>query len=395
MSHRFAVLVAAVLPLSPVSSQEVTTLPREDRHLDAHLEMVYRLGDLDGPEWAQFQALTDAAFAPDGTLFLLDPIEPAVVAVSPEGSLRFRVGGRGEGPGEYRSPQSVDVLPGGTIVVFDGRKRAFLLYDEEGGFIDEVRPDLTVGVPAAPMEVAGDGTLLALPERLVTGRHGAAMLTGAGIRSVGVDLPLLRVPVRNDGAATVVTRVPLAPGLEEATSLFRAFVPEASLGVVLGTGVAILHPGAYRIEILSASGSEVTVVQRNLDVRATSAADRSAFLRRMEEESDRVRTLGQGGGGRPGGGRPDPWFYPTVSPATRIVTNGGGSIWVQRTTADDATAPGPVDLLSADGTYRGTLPADGRGLPVAFGPGGLVAFFERGEFGVPMTTVLRLPETVR
>jgi hypothetical protein len=395
LSNRFIFVLAAAFPLSPVSSQKVVTVPLENRHIDARLEPLYGMGDLDGPPWVQFQSLTDAAFAPDGTLFLLDAGEPAVVAVSTEGSLRFRVGSRGEGPGEYRSPQSVDVLPDGTIVVFDGAKRAFLLYDKEGVSIDEVRPDLTLGVPGAPMEVAADGTLLAFPERLLTGMHGAAMLTGAGIRSIDKDVPLLRVQLSDSGAATVMARVPVALRLEDATSLFRVFVPGPSFGVVHGTDIAIMEAEKYRIEILSPSASEATVLQRNLEGRATSATDRDAFLQQLEGESERVRPLGQGAGQRPGRGRPAPWFYPTISPATRITTNGGRSIWVQRSNPDDATEPGPIDLLSTDGRYRGTFPADGRGLPVAFGPGGLVAFFETGEFGVPTASVYRLPETFR
>jgi hypothetical protein len=395
LSNNLIFVLAPTLPLSPASSQEVVALPLENRHIDARLEPLFRVGDLDAPPWAQFQSLTDAAFSPDGTLFLLDATQPTVVAVSTEGSLRFRVGGRGEGPGEYRSPQSVDVLPDGTIVVFDGAKRAFLLYDEEGGFVDEVRPDLTLGVPGAPMEVAADGTLLALPERLLTSMHGAAMLTSAGVRSIDRDIPLLRVQLSDSGAATVIARVPVALRLEDATSLFRVFVPEASFGVVLGTDIAIMQAEEYRIEVLSPSESETTVLRRDLEIRATSATDRNAFLNQLEGDSERVRSIGQGSGQRPSRNRPDPWFYPTISPATRITTNGGRSIWVQRSNPNDATAPGPIDLLSTDGSYRGSLPADARGLPAAFGPGGLVVFFETGEYGVPTANVYRLPENIR
>jgi len=388
-------ILAVALPLSPLWAQEVVTLPIEDQHLRFELEPLFVVGELDGPAWAQFQDLTDAAFAADGTLFLLDSGTPTVVAVSDEGALRFHVGGRGEGPGEYRSPQSVDVLPNGTVAVFDAAKRAFLLFAADGAHLDEVRPDLTLGVPGRPMKVAADGTLLALPERIVTGSLGAAMLTGAGIRRIDTDIPLLRIHLSNDGAASVVARIPVAPKLADATSVIRAFAPDPSFGLVEGDGIAILTAEEYRIEVLSLDGSPYSVIQRGLSVRPTSATDRSSFLQQLNGDSREGGSIGQQGGQGSRRRPPAPWFYPTISPAVRIETDGDRSIWVQRSASADATTPGPIDLLSAEGTYRGTIPPSDRGLPVAFGPGGLVVFFEIGEYDVPTANVYRLPEAYR
>ena len=56
---------------------------------------------------------------------------------------------------------------------------------------------------------------------------------------------------------------------------------------------------------------------------------------------------------------------------------------------------GPIDLLTADGRYLGTLRADATSMPSAFGPDGLVAFVERDELDVPTVVVKRLPTEVR
>lgn len=59
--------------------------------------------------------------------------------------------------------------------------------------------------------------------------------------------------------------------------------------------------------------------------------------------------------------------------------------------------PWPIDVLSPDGRYLGTLIA-GAGLPdmsSAFGPKGLVAFVETDELHVPVVTVRRLPPEIR
>ena len=61
----------------------------------------------------------------------------------------------------------------------------------------------------------------------------------------------------------------------------------------------------------------------------------------------------------------------------------------------DSSAYGPIDLLTADGGYLGTYPADATRMPSAFGPDGLVAFIERDELDVPTVVVRRLPSDVR
>ena len=56
---------------------------------------------------------------------------------------------------------------------------------------------------------------------------------------------------------------------------------------------------------------------------------------------------------------------------------------------------GPIDVLTPDGCYLGTFPADGMSMPGAFGPDGLAAFVEVDELGVQTVMVRRLPEAIR
>jgi hypothetical protein len=52
---------------------------------------------------------------------------------------------------------------------------------------------------------------------------------------------------------------------------------------------------------------------------------------------------------------------------------------------------GPVDLLSSEGVYLGSLPGGSLGIPEAFGPGGLVAVRETDEFDVATIRILEVP----
>jgi hypothetical protein len=73
----------------------------------------------------------------------------------------------------------------------------------------------------------------------------------------------------------------------------------------------------------------------------------------------------------------------------RIATDWDGRIWVARR-GPRLGADGPIDILNARGGYIGTLPAGRMGLPVAFGPDGLVAFVEPDEMDVPVVRVERV-----
>jgi hypothetical protein len=69
-----------------------------------------------------------------------------------------------------------------------------------------------------------------------------------------------------------------------------------------------------------------------------------------------------------------------------------GKLWVERTPAF-GVEDGPVDLLTAEGQYLGTI--NGVGLPAAISRGGLAAFTEVDDMGVDRVIVRRLPQPWR
>lgn len=381
-------------------TQESVTLPAEDRLLEPTLELLYEVGGLqDAEPWEEFQSLEDAAFGADGRLYLVDGGGTAVVAVDAEGRLLHRLGGPGDGPGEYRSPGGLTVLPDGRVAVWDRRKRAFLLFGPEGSPLEEVRPDLEVGVPDGPLALDPDGGVLALPAHFVTGRLGRAYLTGSGIERARGSLPFLRIPLVNDTPAEVMARVrmPVAEG-SPPFPVVRAFEPLPSWGPLESRRVALSHSADYRIDIVGADGALERAMERPLDARPTTDAHREAF--RRQREAYPARILGGGGGDGAPAEPPEPWFHPVVPPVLEISADGNDRIWVLRRDPDDPTRPGPVDLLSAEGRYLGTLPRQtlaplGDGLPDAFGPDGLVVFLATGLLDVPVARVYRLPEELR
>ncbi|MDE2677255.1 MAG: hypothetical protein OXI76_05035 [Gemmatimonadota bacterium] len=88
-------------------------------------------------------------------------------------------------------------------------------------------------------------------------------------------------------------------------------------------------------------------------------------------------------------------FYAEISVLRGLRATWNGSFWVQRRGDEPWDDEGPIDVLGPDGRYRGTLAAGAPGMPMAFGPDGLVAFVERDELDVPTIVVKRLPEEAR
>ena len=70
-----------------------------------------------------------------------------------------------------------------------------------------------------------------------------------------------------------------------------------------------------------------------------------------------------------------------------LRTTWDGEIWVRRR-GEDLLSDGPIDVLTPDGRYLGSYPAD-MPMPTAFGPDGLVAFVETDALGVQTVVVRR------
>ena len=142
----------------------------------------------------------------------------------------------------------------------------------------------------------------------------------------------------------------------------------------------------YRIKLISRDGQVVGVVERPIKPLAVTEAMRDAQreryvarevpsnvgIFRVERESvDRLA------------------FANEVPVIANMAVDWEDRIWVQRT-GDNGTGPGPTDIVTPDGGYVGTLPADGVRIPRDFGPNGLMAYITTDEFGVQIVRVIRL-----
>ena len=88
-------------------------------------------------------------------------------------------------------------------------------------------------------------------------------------------------------------------------------------------------------------------------------------------------------------------FCPEV-PVIRVIrSTWRGSLWVRRPGEEPWDNQGPIDVFGADRRYLGTFATGTATMPEAFGPDGLVAYWEVDELDVPTIVVKRLPGEVR
>ena len=88
-------------------------------------------------------------------------------------------------------------------------------------------------------------------------------------------------------------------------------------------------------------------------------------------------------------------FYPEVPIIAGIRTTPDGFVWVRRQDPVTDDNDGLIDVFDPEGSYVGTFPRDGLRMPSAFGPDGLVAYWETDDLDIPSIVVYRLPESLR
>ena len=416
----------------------------QDRPLTADFEEVYRVGGLNAPDWAFFEGSEPTGFDGAGNLYVLDTQASRVVVIDPEGGLVRTVGRKGEGPGEFNLVSQFWVWRDGGFVVQDMGHGAYQVFGLTGEFERFVRMGDGTG-PLAMMSgmslvVRADpagGALIAQGMPSMMGAVSGAFEAIAG----DIELPEPRVDERGierlDLMGDVVSGAPILQvwrvprdenekklGLEDLldpsnlvglTDNIRYYEPALLWDVLPDGTIAYSDSTAYAIRLASPGGPVVDVLRRPLSPEAVTDRIRRASienaLREFEEQD--------GGLGELGGdpelaemaealtpmmqGMMDAFrkqvetreFYPEIPVVRGVRATWDGALWIQRRGVEPWDDEGPIDVFGVDREYAGTFAAEDVEMPVAFGPGGLVAYWEFDELDVPTLVVKRLPMEVR
>lgn len=267
-----------------------------------------------------------------GMTYVAEPQAATVLSFAADGKFVARIGRRGNGPGELRTPLSV-ITSGDTLSVYDPMRLATILWSDQGRrFLSEIpvaasdqgamalRVDAS-GVVALRRTAVGDST------RIEVGVQGAPPIVGFVEPTPPVlPLPCMPFPQRRGKL--------LAP---------QVYVHSAERRIV-ATG------GDYVVYVIR-EGTMERIIRRDVPVRA---ADRRAIA------------LAAGRGIRARMGATECSLSPTeladavgvssTVPAVHgIALLSDGSLWVKRTLPGET--PGLIDYFSPSGDYEMTVQA--------------------------------------
>lgn len=95
------------------------------------------IGVLDGDPEYQFGNVRALAVGADGSIYVLDGHGPVVRMYAPDGKYVRDIGREGEGPGEYKRPDSgLVMLPDGRLALRDPGNGRISVYDTTGAYLD-------------------------------------------------------------------------------------------------------------------------------------------------------------------------------------------------------------------------------------------------------------------
>jgi hypothetical protein len=136
-----------------------------------HLDSDLVFGEVDGSE--ALTRVSDLIIGRQGTVWFTQPREGGLLRFDPETRSLLRVGGRGQGPGEFLDMTAVSLV-GDSIAVTDLRQQRISVFDLDGGLI---RTSRLSSIPATPPFLFSGPYLPAQHGRIVV-FGGAPMIPG-------------------------------------------------------------------------------------------------------------------------------------------------------------------------------------------------------------------------
>lgn len=402
----YAAGIGLLIAAAPAAGQQTVQVPVRDTPLRDQPTPVFTIGAEEGQSWELLDGVRAVAFDRADNLYVLDANNARVLMFDSRGRFVRQFGRRGGGPGEFQQPLGMTVTPDGNVVVSELMNRGFVIYRSDGEYVKNVPFAENYGMPMMRIESDPQGGIVA--------RVNPRMAPGATPESAARNT-ISRHPLEERGQATEMYSYAVEPPqvLEQGQGrvMVRRVDPifgvRPSFGVLPDGGLAVHHDPEYAVKLLDANGRHTRTITRGIQPKRVTRQDQEREMQRRRDEAASgaapqaiVVTMGRGGGaGTPPPSpqqfsmRPeDQTFAEFMSVVTGIRTDPQGRIWIQRRNGDN-TDQGPIDLVSVDGRYIGTLPA--QRLPDAVSASGLAAWIVRDELGIERVAVRRLPQSWR
>ena len=339
-------------------------------------EPVFRLGNLEDDPFSQFFRILDVALLAGGDVIVVDGGSSEVRRYDATGRHMWSAGGRGEGPGEFRSPRYLGRRDDGSFLVWDRSLFRLSVIGENGEVILSQRRSSPDGREFIVQGLFDDGAwLVTFPVSISAPSAGTAWADTIGLWRYD--------PVRED-------RVRLAGIIGQRwiwTGQHMLPVPFSPrpLRAIDGSRLAVASGPDAEISVHDAAGSLVARYRFARDREPVTESDVRQVIESLVE-------IGQSGA--PAAAWRD-WRdrmeIPRYEPAFDwLLADGNGTLWARRFQSDPLSREPPSwDVFDPTGVYLGSVSTPG-GLAVLAIGDGLLAGVYRDELGVEYVGVHRV-----
>ncbi len=363
---------------SPLTAQEP---PRGPWGPSPSLHEELRIGSLAGPPESTFGSVDDLIVLDDGSIWILDGQQTTILRFDASGAYIGSVGREGEGPGEFRRPQSLAARGPDRALVWDSGLGRATTFDLHGDPIGSFRgPSGMVWSAYHEELMVSDSDIVWVLTTSAFGALAEARGDPDRLRALARD------PSRNGWVRFTA----------EGETLDTVWVPESDSEPEV-YGLDAVGTMRSQGDVIRVVGEEVGYTLHVGSRRIEHTSPRVAFTRGERAEIERNERVFAGRRGSA------PKTVPRYkSPITGLWIDGHGRIWVHRATeaVEGEQSPGEIelrerydgvpwtwfepfvtDVFDADGTFLGQVTFPERRSMLLWAEGDEVWVRETGEYG--------------
>lgn len=247
--------------------------------------------ELGATEADQLYRVLGAFRRTDGSIVVANGGDQELLLFQPDGSLEARIGGEGDGPGEFRALAGVLRYRGDSLAAPQYSGRPLTLFDRNGVYARQLVLDLSgIDRPFPWAFVLG-----ALPDGSWLTRLAEGFLAGTGLQGFQTTTAVF---LHHGVDGRLADTVSVAPGPEQmvkstAGAMSVAYSPffRTTLACVSGGDIVMGHNAAWQYELRSPTGAVERIVRLTREPRPVDEQDRTAYteyLRSVVEDPEDV-----------------------------------------------------------------------------------------------------------